>query len=107
MKNVNSRSSIHFSRLVHECNVFRIYAVARVINRIRSRISIPDTYQDHDIGFRSPPLQIGFPGQQQKLQDLLRQVRVEAGMRQVNPAERLGEPKSFVSRLRSASVGWT
>jgi transcriptional regulator with XRE-family HTH domain len=36
--------------------------------------------------------------QQQKLQTLLRQIRAEAGLRQVDLAERLGEPQSFVSK---------
>jgi transcriptional regulator with XRE-family HTH domain len=41
------------------------------------------------------------------LQELLSQIRVEAGLRQVDLAERFGEPQSFVSQLRSASDGWT
>lgn len=36
--------------------------------------------------------------QQQKLQEVLRQIRAEAGLRQVDLAERLGEPQSFVSK---------
>jgi len=36
--------------------------------------------------------------QQQRLQNLLRQIRVEAGLRQVDLAERLAEPQSFVSK---------
>jgi transcriptional regulator with XRE-family HTH domain len=32
------------------------------------------------------------------LQNLLRQIRVEAGLRQVDLAEKLGEPQSFVSK---------
>ena len=39
-----------------------------------------------------------YTSQQQKLQDLLRQIRVEAGLRQVDLAEKLGEPQSFVSK---------
>jgi len=36
--------------------------------------------------------------QQQKLQTLLRQIRTEAGLRQAELAERIGEPQSFVSK---------
>lgn len=39
--------------------------------------------------------------QQQRLQELLRQIRVEAGLRQVDLAERLGEPQSFVSKYET------
>ena len=45
MENVNIQITIHFNRLLHECNTFRIHAVVRAINRIHSRISISDTYQ--------------------------------------------------------------
>lgn len=38
---------------------------------------------------------------QSKLQDLLRQVRLEAGLRQVDLAERLGHPQSLVSKYES------
>lgn len=36
-----------------------------------------------------------------KLQDLLRQIRLEAGLRQIDLAERLGKPQSFVSKYES------
>lgn len=39
--------------------------------------------------------------QQRKLRDLLRKVRSEAGLRQVDLAERLGQPQSFVSKYES------
>lgn len=39
--------------------------------------------------------------QRDKLQDLLRQVRLEAGLRQADLAERLGHPQSFVSKYES------
>jgi transcriptional regulator with XRE-family HTH domain len=39
--------------------------------------------------------------QQNKLQELLRQIRLEAGLRQTDLAERLGEPQSFVSKYES------
>jgi transcriptional regulator with XRE-family HTH domain len=39
--------------------------------------------------------------QQQKLQELLREIRVEAGLRQVQLAEMLGEPQSFVSKYET------
>jgi transcriptional regulator with XRE-family HTH domain len=38
---------------------------------------------------------------QEKLQSLLRQIRLEAGLRQVDLAERLGLPQSFVSKYES------
>lgn len=38
---------------------------------------------------------------QARLQGLLRQVRVEAGLRQRDLAERLGQPQSFVSKYES------
>lgn len=38
---------------------------------------------------------------QGKLQNLLRQVRLEAGLRQVDLAERLGQPQSLVSKYES------
>lgn len=36
--------------------------------------------------------------QQKKLQELLRQIRREAHLRQIDLAEKLGEPQSFVSK---------
>ncbi len=39
--------------------------------------------------------------QQQKLQELLRQIRIDARLRQTDLAERLGEPQSFVSKYES------
>jgi transcriptional regulator with XRE-family HTH domain len=39
--------------------------------------------------------------QQQKLRALLRQIRVDAKLRQVDLAERLGEPQSFISKYES------
>lgn len=40
-------------------------------------------------------------GDQKKLQALLRQVRVEAGLTQEQLAEKLGRPQSFVSKFES------
>ena len=42
-----------------------------------------------------------YTTQQERLQALLRQVRIEAGLRQVDLAQRLGEPQSFVSKYES------
>jgi transcriptional regulator with XRE-family HTH domain len=42
-----------------------------------------------------------FTKQQIALRNLLRQIRSEAGLRQVDVAERLGEPQSFVSKFES------
>lgn len=39
--------------------------------------------------------------QQGKLRNLLREVRLEAGLRQVDLAELLGHPQSFVSKYES------
>jgi transcriptional regulator with XRE-family HTH domain len=39
--------------------------------------------------------------QREKLQALLRRCRIEAGLRQVDLAERLGLPQSFVSKYES------
>lgn len=39
--------------------------------------------------------------QRGKLQDLLRQIRLEAGLRQIDLAERLDKPQSFVSKYES------
>ena len=39
--------------------------------------------------------------QQQVLRSVLRQLRTDAGLRQVDLAERLGEPQSFVSKYES------
>jgi transcriptional regulator with XRE-family HTH domain len=38
---------------------------------------------------------------QERLQELLRQIRLEAGLRQVDLAERIGQPQSFVSKYES------
>ena len=38
---------------------------------------------------------------QERLQELLRRVRVDAGLRQVDLARRLGQPQSFVSKYES------
>ncbi len=42
-----------------------------------------------------------YTTQQQKLQELLRQIRVEAGLRQVDLAGKLGEPQPFVSKYET------
>ena len=42
-----------------------------------------------------------YTTQQQKLQALLRQVRVDAKLRQIDLAERLGETQSFVSKYET------
>ncbi len=42
-----------------------------------------------------------FTPDQRKLQELLRQVRLGAGMRQSDLAEKLGQPQSFVSKYES------
>ena len=42
-----------------------------------------------------------YTTQQECLQALLRQIRIEAGLRQVDLAQRLGEPQSFVSKYES------
>lgn len=42
-----------------------------------------------------------FGADQKRLQSLLRQVRLEAGLRQAEVAERLGRPQSFVSKYES------
>lgn len=39
--------------------------------------------------------------EQQRLQDLLRQIRLDVGMRQADLAERLGQSQSFVSKYES------
>jgi transcriptional regulator with XRE-family HTH domain len=39
-----------------------------------------------------------YTAQQKKLQELLRQIRTEADLRQTELAERLGVPQSFVSK---------
>ncbi|MHC1728047.1 MAG: helix-turn-helix domain-containing protein [Syntrophobacteraceae bacterium] len=39
-----------------------------------------------------------YTNQQEKLQNLLRRVREEAGLRQVDLADLVGEPQPFVSR---------
>jgi transcriptional regulator with XRE-family HTH domain len=42
-----------------------------------------------------------FTPDQRQLQSLLRQLRLAAGMRQADLAERLGQPQSFVSKYES------
>jgi transcriptional regulator with XRE-family HTH domain len=42
-----------------------------------------------------------FSPEQDTLQHLLRQVRLGAGLRQVDMAEKLGQPQSFVSKYES------
>ncbi|MCK4341666.1 MAG: helix-turn-helix transcriptional regulator [Phycisphaerae bacterium] len=42
-----------------------------------------------------------YSSQQERLQVLLRQVRQEKGLRQVDLADRLGQPQSFVSKYES------
>ncbi len=39
--------------------------------------------------------------QQESLQGLLRQIRLDAGLRQIDLAHRLGRPQSFVSKYES------
>ncbi len=43
-----------------------------------------------------------FTAERVRLGALLRSVRTEAGLRQVDVAERLGQPQSYVSRYESA-----
>ena len=42
-----------------------------------------------------------YTGNQQKLQSLLREVRLEAGFRQQDLADAFGEPQSFVSKIET------
>lgn len=42
-----------------------------------------------------------FTAHQEHLQDILRQVRVEAGLKQIDLAKRLKQPQSFVSKFES------
>lgn len=42
-----------------------------------------------------------FSNQQERLQELLRQIRMEAGLRQTDLAERLNQPQSFISKYES------
>ena len=44
---------------------------------------------------------IASPTEQKKLQSLLRQVRIEAGLNQDEVARRLGRPQSFVSKYET------
>jgi transcriptional regulator with XRE-family HTH domain len=39
--------------------------------------------------------------QQKRLHGLLREVRLEAGLRQIDLAKRLGQPQSFISKCES------
>ena len=39
--------------------------------------------------------------QQERLQELLKQTRLDAGLRQVDLAKRLGQPQSYVSKYES------
>jgi len=39
--------------------------------------------------------------QQERLHALLREVRLEAGLRQIDLANRLGQPQSFISKCES------
>ena len=40
--------------------------------------------------------------ERERLANLLRQLRTDAGLRQVDLAEKLGQPQSYVSRFESA-----
>lgn len=42
-----------------------------------------------------------FSGPQERLQELLRGLRIDAGLRQKDLAQRLGQPQSFVSKYES------
>lgn len=42
-----------------------------------------------------------YTRQQQKLRELLRELRLKAGLRQTDLAEKIGEPQSFVSKIES------
>ncbi|MGA2937428.1 MAG: helix-turn-helix transcriptional regulator [Syntrophobacteraceae bacterium] len=42
-----------------------------------------------------------YTSQQKRLQELLHQLRQEAGLRQIDLAKRLGVPQSFVSKYES------
>ncbi|MSR57634.1 MAG: XRE family transcriptional regulator [Planctomycetaceae bacterium] len=42
-----------------------------------------------------------FTSAQENLQELLRQIRLGAGLRQSDLAEKLGQPQSFVSKYES------
>lgn len=45
--------------------------------------------------------QDSYTSHKQKLQGLLRKIRLEAGFRQIDLAQRLGRPQSFVSKYES------
>ena len=53
----------------------------------------------YTLGFHMP--KSIFSIQQEQLQKLLRQVRVDAGLTQSDLARRLGQPQSFVSKYES------
>jgi transcriptional regulator with XRE-family HTH domain len=42
-----------------------------------------------------------FSPDQEKLKELLRQIRLGAGLRQTDLAEKLGQPQSFISKYES------
>ena len=42
-----------------------------------------------------------YTSEQEKLQTLLQQIRLEAGLRQVDLAERIGQTQAFVSKYES------
>lgn len=42
-----------------------------------------------------------YTREQERLQAVLRQIRLEAGLRQADVAKRLGQPQSFVSKYES------
>jgi transcriptional regulator with XRE-family HTH domain len=44
---------------------------------------------------------LGVTGDRARLAKLLRELRTDAGLRQVDLAERLGEPQSYVSKYES------
>ncbi len=51
--------------------------------------------------YGQPMERLSTPGDQKKLQALLRQVRLEAGLTQDQLAEKLGRPQSFISKYES------
>ena len=49
----------------------------------------------------SPVKKSIFTNQQKHLQEILRRLRIDAGLRQADLAKRLGQPQSFVSKYES------
>lgn len=96
----DSRESLlllSFDVFTLSCNASKLTSICSAIVRLLNRSYPILGYRDRLI-ILVPVEKSLYTIQQQRLQILLRQIRLDAGLRQADLALRIGEPQSFVSK---------